>query len=98
MNTRARQNHRREHIAKRFDEAQRHITFTTSPLEPFLSMRCGLCQLAQTSGDADADLDNPYMPGRPAGYVCSWPLGTTPTLGDLIDRAGIHFAQAHRRG
>lgn len=86
MGTRTRANHRREHIAKRFDEAQRFLTFTASPTEPFVSMVCSLCAA-----------DVPGMPPG-AGRVCSWPIAAAPTLGDLIDRAGIHFAQAHRRG
>lgn len=81
MGTHTRAMHRREHIAQRFDEAQRHLTFTASPTEPFIQMSCDLCDLH--AGPV---------------HVCSWPIAAAPTLGDLIDRAGIHFAQAHRRG
>lgn len=86
MGTRARAQHRREHISQAFNAAQAHVTFTASPVEPFVSMRCALCAV-----------DDPADTNEHPGYVCSWPIAATPTLGDLIDRAGIHFAQAHKR-
>lgn len=87
MGTRARAQHRREHISQAFNAAQAHVTFTASPVEPFVTMRCALCA-------ADDPPDGAVIPG----YVCSWPIAAAPTLGDLIDRAGIHFAHVHKQG